>query len=573
MPAVDPSQSPADTGPVPVTRVPPPAARPTADPTGGFDIEVDSANAYDPSINARPYLRRLEPPQTGPNWPLILKVGAFVLLIIAGIWFVARLRSGPDGEASAFGGPDGPTINPTVDQLAQATVQIIGLDQVDQPLCSGSGTFVSTDGLILTNAHVVTSDELCGFDSIGIAVTLDSGRPPDLLYRAETLAIDPELDLAVLGVSAPLDPGDPVPIVFPALDLGDSDNLGIGDDLRILGYPEIGGETITFTNGSVSGFTAQAGVGDRALIKTDATIAGGNSGGAAVDLDGRLIGIPTKARATETGPAVDCRPLADTNGDGEVDELDNCVPIGGFLNGLRPINLARDLIDEAGSVEVGPVEAERPRVEVDPALVMMSRPRFSIGQAEDNPVELVETATGGIEELCLFVDWRGIPDGAEWDGIWWYNGDIVDDYSLVGQLWEFGNEGSNFWICAIDNANGLGAGLYELGFFLNDNLVFAEGIVVTEEPTDVVATVWENGTEVDVCGLAVNPAGSGQVGLNELPVGQPIPPGDSAALRLPIGEVVVEATDCSGQPVADSAGSILIEPDRTYTIERPGPSG
>ena len=571
MPAVD-ASSPAPTGPVPITRVPRPSSTAQPDPTGGFSLHVDRSSTYDSSVNSRPYLRRLEAPPTGPNWGLILKSGAFVALILAGIWFVARLRSGPDGEASAFGSPAGPTINPTVDQLAQATVQIIGLDQVDQPLCSGSGTFVSTDGLILTNAHVVTSDELCDFDGIGIAVTVDAGRPPELLYRAEMLAIDPELDLAVLGVTGSIDPNVPTPIVFPALDLGDSDELGIGDDVRILGYPEIGGETITFTNGSVSGFTAQAGVGDRALIKTDATIAGGNSGGAAVDTDGRLIGIPTKARASESGPAVDCRPLADTNGDGEVDDQDNCVPIGGFLNGLRPINLARDVIEEARNADIVAQEAE-PRVEVDTALVALSRPRFSLGEDGDRPVELVETATGGVEQLCLFVDWQGIPDGAEWDGIWWRDGEIIDEYSLVGQLWGFGSEGSNFWMCAIDSANGLSPGLYELGFFLNGTLVFAEGLQLTDEPVDVIATEWENGADVDVCSLAVNPAGSGQVGLNELVPGQRIPPGDSVTLELAVGQVVVEAADCGGQPIADSAGAIVVEPGRTYTIERPGASG
>jgi len=571
MPVVD-GSSPATTGPVPITRVPRSASA-YRDPTGGVDLQVDQVSTHDASINARPYLRRLEPPSTGANWGLVLKSGAFVLLILAGIWFVARLRSGPDGEASAFGGPAGPRTNPTVDQLAQATVQIIALDQVDQPLCSGSGTFVSVDGLILTNAHVVTSDELCSFDSIGIAVTLDAGRPPELLYRAETLALDAELDLAVLGVTASLDPNNPVPVMFPALDLGDSDQLGIGDDIRILGYPEIGGETITFTNGSVSGFTAQAGVGDRALIKTDATIAGGNSGGAAVDLDGRLIGIPTKARASESGPAVDCRPLADTNGDGEVDSQDNCVPIGGFLNGLRPINLAKNLVEEASTAEVGPEEVARPRVEVDPAIVAMSRPRFSLGQEDNRPTELVGTASDGVEQLCLFVDWQGIPDGVEWDGIWWHDGEIIDDYSLVGQLWGFGSEGSNFWMCAIDTVNGLSPGLYELGFFLNGTLIFAEGLVITEDPVAEIATIWQNGTDVDLCALAVNPSGSGQVGLNELQPGQQIPPGETVTLPLPPGEAVVEASDCGGSPVADSAGSIMIEPNRTYTIERPTGSG
>lgn len=487
-------------------------------------------------------------------------VGAVFLLIGAGIAFVANISRGGDD------GGDGPS----VDLLAQATVQIVGLDPDGNGLCSGSGTFVSTQGMILTNAHVVTRDSVCDFDSLGIAVTSDSGRPPDLLYGAELLAVDNDLDLAVLMVGEPLDDGAVGMSEFPAMTLGDSDELMIGDDLRILGYPEIGGETITFTNGSVSGFTAQAGIGDRALIKTDATIAGGNSGGAAVDNDGSLIGIPTKARASESGPAVDCRPLADTNNDGQVDEADNCVPIGGFLNGLRPINLAKPLIDRAGSANPQVLEPAKPDVEVDLDTVVMSRPRFSLGEADNAPVEVVRSAIGGIEELCLFVDWEGIPDGAEWDGLWYLDKELVEDFSLVGQTWDFGSVGNNFWMCAIDGDDGLDPGLYELGFFLAGELVFAEGIVVTAEPVPVFATTWENTTDVDICGLAVNPLGSGPAGLNELEPSAVIPPGDTVTLDLAAGDAVVEAYDCGGEVVADSGGGALqIVEDRIYTIEAP----
>ncbi len=535
-----------------------------------YEVQIDSVQEFD-SVNARPYLRRLEQQSTRPRWPKVLMIVGVLALIAVGIGFVSQLRSGSDANTSAFGGPGDNTItNPTVDQLAQATVQILGLDSAGEPLCSGSGTFVSVDGLVLTNAHVVTSDNICDFDSLGIAVTDDAGRPPQLLYRADVVALDAEVDLAVVRINGSLDTTQLLPATFPALGLGDSDELGIGDDLRILGYPEIGGETITFTNGSVSGFTAQADIGDRALIKTDATIAGGNSGGAAVDSVGRLIGIPTKARASESGPAVDCRPLADTNGDGEVDEADNCVPIGGFLNGLRPINLARDLIEQARLAPVQPIDAAREVVQVDPASVTMSRPRFSIGEEANGPTQEIVTSMGGISELCLFVDWSGIPEGVLWDGIWWYNGSIIDEYSLLAQPWDFGEEGNNFWMCAIDEQSGLDPGLYELGFFLAGELIFAEGIVLTEEPVGVFSTTWENVTDLDVCGLAINPAGSGQVGLDELGGSDVIPAGGSITIDLPGGEVVVEASDCNGAPLADSAGTLFIEQDHIYTIDVPG---
>jgi S1-C subfamily serine protease len=484
-------------------------------------------------------------------------------LVGTGLYLLTRWRSG--GAETPFGGQGSPIVNPTVTELAQSTVQILGLSGDGEPVCSGSGTFVSVDGMILTNAHVVTREPACDFASLGIAVTTDSGRPPELLYEAELLAVDADTDLAVIKVTRPTDPSHSLPSSFPALAVGDSDGVEIGDDLRILGYPEIGGDTITFTNGSVSGFTAQVGIGDRALIKTDATIAGGNSGGAAIDSEGRLIGIPTKARASENGPAVDCRPLADTNGDGAVDNSDNCVPIGGFLNGIRPINLALPLIEQAKAAAPQPLQPAAPAVEVDLSGVAMTRPRFSLGESGDAPTGIVRTATSGITELCLFVDWAGIPNGAEWDGYWYRDQDLIDEYSLIEQSWEFGEQGTDFWMCAIDEQDGLAAGLYELGFFLDGELVFAEGIVLTDQPVPVLTTEWENLTGVDVCALAVNPKGSGPVGLNELAPGESIPPGGIATLELPAGEVVVKAYDCNGQALADSgAGSLAISEEDTY---------
>ena len=65
-------------------------------------------------------------------------------------------------------------------------------------------------------------------------------------------------------------PIDPQSLNLPYVPLGDSSNLKLGDDISILGYPSIGGETITLTSGEVSGFTTETGFGIRAFIKTSA---------------------------------------------------------------------------------------------------------------------------------------------------------------------------------------------------------------------------------------------------------------------------------------------------------------
>lgn len=338
------------------------------------------------------------------------------------------------------------------------------------------------------------------------------------------------------------------------------------------GYPEIGGETITLTNGTVSGFTAQAGIGERALIKTDATIAGGNSGGAAVDAAGNLVGIPTKARASENGPAVDCRSQADTNADGAIDKLDPCVPIGGFLNGLRPVNLAKPLLDQARDVIPRPFGEASLAVEVDPGSIVITQPRFSLDEKDDIPIDLIDTAVAGSNKLCLFVDWAGMPEGVTWDAIWFVNSRPVAQYSLVGRSWTFGPEGTNFWACAIDKQQGLPPGLYELGFFVSGHLIFAEGIAVNDESADVHATTWRNDTPAPLCSLAINPKGSGPVGLNELAPGETIDPDNTVTIDLPDGDYLVEARDCANQPVADSGsgGAVTVAADQTtFSIKVP----
>ncbi len=223
----------------------------------------------------------------------------------------------------------------------------------------GSGTIISADGLILTNYHVVDVSDLQVPENaqaiegkLAVYITTASDTPPTLSYIAEVVAGSPEMDLAVLRITTDIG-GEAIDwdeVRLPYLELGDSGELEPGDSLYIFGYPGIGGETVTFTSGVVSGFTSEEGVGERAWIKTDAAISGGNSGGTAVSDDGTLVAVPTQVGRGGVGGTpeyVDCRPLADTNGDGRLDEQDACVPVGGFINALRPVALAAPLIEQA----------------------------------------------------------------------------------------------------------------------------------------------------------------------------------------------------------------------------------
>ncbi len=243
----------------------------------------------------------------------------------------------------------------------QAVVKISAIRQ-GKELWYGSGTVITPDGLILTNAHVVLPEKPYTADGLMISFTEQEDKAPVPRYFAEVVQADQEMDIAVLRITSDINnlPLDRNTLNLPTVQLGNSDELHIGAPLLILGYPNIGGSTITLTRGDVAGFTSDAYFGDRAFVKTSATITGGNSGGLAANESGQLVGVPTQLGYGGEGELVDCRPLADTNRDGVVDDSDTCIPTGGFINALRPINLAMPLIEAAkrGEVAVSSSHAE-----------------------------------------------------------------------------------------------------------------------------------------------------------------------------------------------------------------------
>jgi len=138
----------------------------------------------------------------------------------------------------------------------------------------GSGVIVTPDGYVVTNNHVVD-----GADEVKVAV-----GEPRKEYEAHVVGRDEKADLALLKIDA---------TGLPALTLGDSDKLEVGDTVLAIGNPF--GIGLTVTHGIVSAL-GRGGLGIESyedFIQTDAAINPGNSGGALVDTEGRLIGINT----------------------------------------------------------------------------------------------------------------------------------------------------------------------------------------------------------------------------------------------------------------------------------------
>jgi serine protease Do len=151
----------------------------------------------------------------------------------------------------------------------------------------GSGIIISADGYVLTANHVVD-----GADEIKIAITGNKNE-----YKAKIVGSDPDTDVALLKINA---------TDLPAITLGDSEKLEVGDIVLAIGNPfniSQPGETPTVTMGIVSAL-GRSGLGFNGyenFIQTDAAINPGNSGGALVDAEGRLIGINTAIESSSEG--------------------------------------------------------------------------------------------------------------------------------------------------------------------------------------------------------------------------------------------------------------------------------
>ena len=381
-----------------------------------------------------------------------------------------------------------------VKETLPAVVQVVALRQGFlgnlSSAWTGSGTIIDPKGIVLTNCHVANPRAM-GMpsppaDRLAISVTERSDDAPVLTYYVDIVAQSPELDLAVLRVTSRLDGKSIARLKLPHIPIGDSDDLELGDILSIFGYPGIGGETVTFTSGSVAGFTKQKGVrARRAWIKTDATIAGGNSGGTAVNHAGKLVGIPTQAAAGEGIVPVDARPVVDTNRDGRVDQRDTPMAIGGFINGLRPVNLAFPLLQQAG-VAVGGKKpssgrktiGQRPTSATPASPQSRSRTKItnlvfcSRVTRDGRPVNPASMFPSGRREMYVVFDFEGLRKGTKWSQVWSVNGQKVMDQE---GKWEDGPRGRK--VLALNNNQGLPDGQYHLAITVRNQIV-AEGEVM-----------------------------------------------------------------------------------------------
>ena len=327
-------------------------------------------------------------------------------------------------------------------------------------LCSG--TMVNQSGYILTNFHCVGYPvdgerdrelERAGlkpgdlYNRQGtsvVAVTSDPRRLPVPTYNARVVAADPELDLAVLKITSYVNSKQALPKALPlvTLPLADSDEIQALDKVYVIGYPGVGGDSVTATEGMISGFIDEDEDGAIDWLKTDVLINPGSSGGAAINDRGELIGVPTARVSDEAGSVM-------------------------YL--IRPSNNAVTLIQRA-------IKAGESASKTGDATIGGSRGvaegqnigalTFGAGFKAGELVDPTDAFPAGAREVHAGVPYQNMRDGTRWSYAWLLDGKTVTGESDL--KWKYGQSG--MLDIHLKSKNGLSDGLYTLQVLLNDTV-------------------------------------------------------------------------------------------------------
>jgi S1-C subfamily serine protease len=224
----------------------------------------------------------------------------------------------------------------------------------------GSGTLIEDPATVLTAEHVISlseeDKESCPDAYLQVGYAVDPRGGSFLWWDAEVVKSDATLDIAVLKVLINREPEGVTEAtgaierirsgdwpVRPVATFENGPNLG--DEVHAFAYPGIGGSGTTYTVGSAAGWSPIKDNGKSfEYLKLDMTVAGGSSGAGVLNEYGEVIGIVLRVGANLDSDVVDCRSLADTNEDGEANELDTCVPVGGFINAALSLAAIRSYL-------------------------------------------------------------------------------------------------------------------------------------------------------------------------------------------------------------------------------------
>ena len=308
----------------------------------------------------------------------------------------------------------------TLESVIAATVQLGVLDAQWNQVGTCTGSIIDPRGLIITNFHCIGDNETGEYynaDGVDyVYMTLDPRDPPKLQFIAQTVDADAGKDIAVLRIIATTNGEPPADCLnLPAITLNMDAEVKIGTKVTSVGYPGVGGDTLTIANGQVVGFDEYSMSGQGRTyeaIKYDAADSAGISGGPIINEDFEQIAIAHAGRS-----------------DAEK---------GGKLSLARPINLAIDLINSSKLVRIPGCNGADAAQLVGPAAVATTEDN-SGGTTQDTTEKtydisgrVLDSVSGEPIASCFIIILKPEYNWAD------VNYDAIDDY-----IWAFAKTDSN----------------------------------------------------------------------------------------------------------------------------------
>lgn len=309
----------------------------------------------------------------------------------------------------------------TLESVIAATVQLGVLDAQWNQVGTCTGSIIDPRGLIITNFHCIGDNETGQFynaDGIDyVYMTLDPRDPPKLQFIAQTVDADAGKDIAVMRIIATTNGEPPADCLnLPAITLNMDEEVNIGTKVTSVGYPGVGGDTLTIANGQVVGFDEYSMSGQGRTyeaIKYDASDSAGISGGPIINENFEQIAIAHAGRS-----------------DNEK---------GGQLSLARPIALADDLINSSKLVRIPGCNGADAAQLIGPAATTSGTQESSGGTTTETDVQEFSISGRVLDSVssepianCYIVILKPEYDWAD------VNYDAIDDY-----IWTFAQTDSN----------------------------------------------------------------------------------------------------------------------------------
>ena len=361
----------------------------------------------------------------------------------------------------------------------RSTVQVIVPDNDFEMFSLGSGTVMDASGLILTNNHVVTDDtleELMNEDALAfIAIPPQDLRGEAVIkYYGYVVKHDPDIDLALVQIAGLVDdPEAPLPenLGLPPITIGNSDDLMMSDEINMFGYPGLGGNTPTYTRGTVSGFLDEDRNGVYEWIKTDAELNHGNSGGLATDDQGRFVGVPTAGNTDDTGK----------------------------IGLVRSGNLAVDFVNSYFPNPNGPGPS-------------VSNVQYAEGiNRRGQPVNPAVQFDSGITDLYAVFDYTNFEDGKSLTYVWYTDGQETARDSFA---WDGGESGTS-WVSTYSDT-GMADGFTELELIFDGTSIYRGGVTIGSGPGPGPGPIDPGRASFSAITFAEGVEGDRPVGINSI---------------------------------------------------------